>query len=117
MISKLPWRLDEDGMIIYDADGEVVAEDYKFNHVDDYEAICNLIKTGTRGNLPDGGFCLPESESKRILATIFIINKEIQKAVDGFTERELPGLRKEYEGLINDGVSREEAFNIIRAKI
>ena len=43
MISKLPWRLDEDGMIIYDAEGEIVAVNYRFNHVDDFEAICRLI--------------------------------------------------------------------------
>ena len=48
MISKLPWKLDEDGDKIYDADGNVIAEDYTFYHVDDYEAICNLITTGTR---------------------------------------------------------------------
>lgn len=45
MISPLPWRLDEeDPHIIYDADGEVIAEDYRFVHVDDFEAICRLIE-------------------------------------------------------------------------
>lgn len=44
MISKLPWRLDEeDPHIIYDADGEIIAKNYRFFHVDDFEAICRLI--------------------------------------------------------------------------
>ena len=43
MISTLPWKLDEsDPSIIYDANGNVIAEDYKFLHVDDFEAICKF---------------------------------------------------------------------------
>ena len=48
MISKLPWKLNGDGDKIYNADGELVAQDYKFEHVDDFEAICDLVN----GNLP-----------------------------------------------------------------
>lgn len=44
MISKLPWRLDEDGDKIYDDDDNVIAEDGKFFHVDDFEAIPQLIE-------------------------------------------------------------------------
>jgi|GEM_PF-4231486 len=44
MVSPLPWRLDEnDPSIIYDANNEVIAKNYKFIHVDDFEAICRLI--------------------------------------------------------------------------
>ena len=44
MINPLPWTLDEeDPATIYDADGEIVAKDYKFLHVDDFQAICKLI--------------------------------------------------------------------------
>lgn len=44
MISPLFWKLNEDDpSIIYDADGEIIAKDYKFLHVDDFEAICELI--------------------------------------------------------------------------
>lgn len=52
MISKLPWRLDEHGLKIYDADGGVVAENYRFLHVDDFEAICRLIN-GNKGETND----------------------------------------------------------------
>ncbi len=45
MKSPLPWKLDEgDPSIIYDAHGNIIAEDYKFLHVDDFEAICKLIQ-------------------------------------------------------------------------
>ena len=45
MTSKLPWHIDEnDPSIIYAADGEIVAKDYTFVHVDDFEAICRLIE-------------------------------------------------------------------------
>ena len=54
MMSPLPWTLDEgDPSIIYDSDGEIIAEDYKFLHVDDFEAICKLVNTG-RGVMKDG---------------------------------------------------------------
>jgi len=44
MINPIPWKIDEnDPSIIYDADGEVIAKDYKFLHVDDFETICNLV--------------------------------------------------------------------------
>ena len=44
MINPLPWKLDEeDPSIIYDANGEIIAEDYRFLHVDDFEAICRLV--------------------------------------------------------------------------
>ncbi len=43
MKSLLPWKLDEgDPSIIYDANGNIIAEDYKFLHVDDFEAICKF---------------------------------------------------------------------------
>lgn len=45
MISKLPWRLGDDGSKIYDADGDLIAEGYCFFHVDDFEAICDLIQS------------------------------------------------------------------------
>ena len=48
MISPLPWKLDEDDpSIIYDADGEIIAEGYRFVHVDDFEAICKLFNNET----------------------------------------------------------------------
>ena len=44
MISPLPWEIDEsDPSTIYDAAGEAIAENYKFFHVDDFEAICKMI--------------------------------------------------------------------------
>ncbi len=44
MVSSLPWKLDEsDPSKIYDADDNIIAEDYKFIHVDDFEAICRLL--------------------------------------------------------------------------
>ena len=43
MKSPLPWKIDEsDPSIIYDAHGDIIAEDYKFLHVDDFEAICKF---------------------------------------------------------------------------
>ncbi len=43
MKSPLPWKLDEsDPSIIYDANGNIIAEDYKFLHVDDFEAVCKF---------------------------------------------------------------------------
>ena len=54
MISKLPWRIDEsDPSRIYDATGETIAKDYKFLHMDDFEAICKLINRG-KENPPNG---------------------------------------------------------------
>jgi hypothetical protein len=43
MISSLPWRLTEDGDKIYDADNNIIAKDYKFLHLDDFQSICRLI--------------------------------------------------------------------------
>jgi hypothetical protein len=44
MISKLPWKLDtEDLSVIRDANGKIIAKDYRFLHVDDFERICDLI--------------------------------------------------------------------------
>jgi hypothetical protein len=44
MTSKFPWRLDEeDPHIIYDADGEIIAKNYTFVHVDDFERICEMV--------------------------------------------------------------------------
>ena len=43
MISKLPWFLGWNPSFILDADGEVVAENYKFVHVDDFEYICKAM--------------------------------------------------------------------------
>lgn len=41
MISPLPWHLDENGDKIYDNDGNLIAENYTFLHVDDFEFICD----------------------------------------------------------------------------
>ena len=44
MISALPWELDiEDPSRIISADGNVIAKDYRFLDMDDFEAICRLI--------------------------------------------------------------------------
>ncbi len=44
MMSKFPWKLDEnDPSIIYDADGDVIAKDYTFVHLDDFEGLVKLI--------------------------------------------------------------------------
>ena len=41
MISPKPWRLDKhDVSIIHDATGEVIARDYEFLHIDDFESLC-----------------------------------------------------------------------------
>ena len=43
MISRLPWKIDEsDPSVISDANGDIIAEGYKFFHVDDFEAICKF---------------------------------------------------------------------------
>ena len=45
MVSPKPWRLDEDDPSkIYDAEGNMIAEDYRFLHIDDFEDICRLRK-------------------------------------------------------------------------
>lgn len=45
MISPKPWKLDDhDPSIIYDANGDVIAMDYKFLHVDDFESLCRTDK-------------------------------------------------------------------------
>ena len=50
MVSRLPWHLDEnDPSIIYDARGNVIAKNYKFLHVDDFEAICKLVTCDSTG--------------------------------------------------------------------
>ncbi len=44
MIGRLPWKIDEkDPSIIYDADDEIIAENYTFLHIDDFEAIVGLV--------------------------------------------------------------------------
>jgi hypothetical protein len=44
MISSTPWKLDEnDPAIIYYANGEIIAKDYKFEHIDDFEFICRAV--------------------------------------------------------------------------
>jgi len=48
MTSPFPWKLDEnDPAKICDADGEVIAEDYTFLHVDDFESLCRLVNAGS----------------------------------------------------------------------
>lgn len=48
MISPLPWKLnEEDPSIIYDAEGEIIAKDYRFLHLDDFESICRLFNNET----------------------------------------------------------------------
>ena len=48
MISPLPWKIDEvDPSIIYDVNGEIIAKNYTFIHVDDFEAICRLFNSET----------------------------------------------------------------------
>lgn len=43
MMSPFPWILDEnDPSIIYDADGDVVAANYRFINVDDFEGIVRI---------------------------------------------------------------------------
>lgn len=49
MMSPRPWKLDEDDpSIIYDADGEIIAENYRFFHVDDFERLVNYINNGEK---------------------------------------------------------------------
>ena len=49
MKSPAPWKLDRnDPSIIYDANGNIIAEDYKFLHVDDFEAICKFHQNDDR---------------------------------------------------------------------
>ena len=46
MISPMPWVYDvTDSSIIYDANGEIIAKDYKFLHIDDFEYICDFVNT------------------------------------------------------------------------
>lgn len=51
MISILPWRLDEnDPSVILDSDGDIVAKDYKFECVDDFERLPKLVNVNK--NIP-----------------------------------------------------------------
>ncbi len=44
MLSPLPWKLDEhDPSKIYDANGKIIAEDYRFLHINDFERIPQII--------------------------------------------------------------------------
>ena len=44
MISSMPWVFDEtDTSTIYDANGEIIAKDYRFLHIDDFECICDFV--------------------------------------------------------------------------
>jgi hypothetical protein len=44
MMSPRPWSIDEnDPSIIYDADGFVIATNYTFLHVDDFERLCKIV--------------------------------------------------------------------------
>lgn len=44
MISKLPWKINEENPSqIHDADNNLIADNYTFLHVDDFEAICKLM--------------------------------------------------------------------------
>ena len=48
MISPLPWKIDpeqDDSGIIRDANNEIIAEDYTFKNLDDFEAIPELIQS------------------------------------------------------------------------
>ena len=47
MISPTPWRISTSNpSVIYDADDEIVAENYTFAHVDDFESLCKLVNLG-----------------------------------------------------------------------
>jgi len=46
MISALPWKLDKhDPSVIYSADGDVIAQNYTFNNMDDFESICKMVNS------------------------------------------------------------------------
>ncbi len=46
MMSPFPWKLDEnDPARIYDADGEIIAENYRFVHLDDFEGLVKLVNS------------------------------------------------------------------------
>jgi len=48
MINPLPWKLDEHNpSIIYSAEGDVIAKDYTFLNVDDFEGICDMVNSST----------------------------------------------------------------------
>ena len=50
MISPLPWTLDEhDPAKIFSAEGDVIAENYTFLDMDDFEAICELVNQSEAG--------------------------------------------------------------------
>ena len=51
MISPLPWKINvekDDSGIIRDANDEIIAEDYTFKDLDDFEAIPRLINHGAK---------------------------------------------------------------------
>lgn len=48
MISRTPWTIEDSAKII-SADGDVVAEDYTFKNMDDFEAIPEAINNSRRG--------------------------------------------------------------------
>ena len=50
MISKLPWTL-EDSAKILSADGDIVAEDYTFKNMDDFEAICDIVNLSSPASI------------------------------------------------------------------
>jgi len=44
MMSPLPWKIDDNDVSkMYDADGQLIAENYTFFNVDDFEGICKVI--------------------------------------------------------------------------
>ncbi len=45
MMSPFPWKLDGDGDKIYDADGEIIAENYRFVHLDDFEGLVKMVNS------------------------------------------------------------------------
>jgi len=50
MINPLPWTMNDerdDSGIIRDANGEVIAKDYTFLNLDDFEAICEMVNEST----------------------------------------------------------------------
>lgn len=43
MVSPFPWKIDDDdASIVRDAEGTVIARNYQFLHVDDFEAIVKI---------------------------------------------------------------------------
>lgn len=49
MISPLPWKLDENEPdTIYDADGEIIAKNYRFLHLDDFEGLVKMVNLASK---------------------------------------------------------------------